>query len=160
MVAPLQIFAMFGLVNAVVATTGDVFKAAGRPGWIPGLAVVHLPTLAAALWFLTPYGPAGAASGLMLATLVSGAVALPVAFRLLGITGQELAGTLGPPAGAAVLMAAAVHALGRPLAAISELVMLPVLVAVGVLVYAAALWLLGREHWRELADTARDALSA
>ena len=78
MVAPLQIFAIFGLVNALVATTGDVFKAAGRPGWIPGLAVVHLPSLAVALWFLTAYGPAGAASGLLLATLVSGAVALTV----------------------------------------------------------------------------------
>ena len=43
MVTPLQIFAIFGLVNALVATTGDVFKAAGRPGWIPGLAIVHLP---------------------------------------------------------------------------------------------------------------------
>src|SRR5262249_13127217 len=35
MVAPLQIFAIFGLVNALVATTGDVFKAAGPPGMAP-----------------------------------------------------------------------------------------------------------------------------
>lgn len=159
MVAPLQIFAIFGLVNALVATTGDVFKAAGRPGWIPGLAIVHLPSLAASLWFLTGYGPAGAASGLLLAALISGTVALTAAFRLLGVSVRELAGTLAPPAGAALLMAAAVHALRRALAGAPGLVALLVLVAAGVLVYAAALRLLGRERWRELAATARDAIS-
>jgi O-antigen/teichoic acid export membrane protein len=159
MVAPLQIFAIFGLVNALVATTGDVFKAAGRPGWIPGLAVVHLPSLAAALWFLTAYGPAGAASGLLLATLVSGAVALTATFRLLGVSVRELAGTLGAPAAAALLMAAAVLALRHALTGTPGLVELAVLVAAGVLVYAAALRLLGRERWHELAATARDVLA-
>jgi PST family polysaccharide transporter len=159
MVAPLQIFAVFGLVNALVATTGDVFKAAGRPGWIPGLAVVHLPSLAVALWFLTPYGPAGAASGLLFTTAVSGTVALTAAFRLLGVSTRELAETLGPPTLAALVMVAAVHGLGRQLSAKPGLVTLLVLVAVGVLVYAGALRLLGRERWRELVATARDAVS-
>ena len=159
MVAPLQIFAIFGLVNALVATTGDVFKAAGRPGWIPGLAVVHLPSLAAALWFLTAYGPAGAASGLLLATLVSGAVALTATFRLLGVSLRELAGTLGAPSAAALLMAAAVLALRHALGGTPGLVALAVLVAAGILVYAGALRLLGRERWDELAATARDVLA-
>jgi PST family polysaccharide transporter len=159
MVAPLQIFAVFGLVNALVATTGDVFKAAGRPGWIPGLAVVHLPTLALSLWFLTAYGPAGAASGLLLATVVSGTVALTAAFRLLDVSMRELAAALGPPTGAALVMMLAVQGLRRGLAPVPGLVTLVVLVAAGALVYAAALWLLGREHWRELAATARDAVS-
>jgi polysaccharide transporter, PST family len=159
MVTPLQIFAVFGLVNAIVATTGDVFKAADRPGWIPGLAVVHLPSLAVALWVLTPYGPAGAASGLLLATVVSGAVALTAAFRLLGVSMRELAGTVGPPASAALVMAAAVEGLRRALAATPGIATLLVLVAVGVLVYAAALRLLGRERWHELTATVRDAIS-
>src|SRR4029453_16806745 len=38
MVAPLQVFAVFGLVNAIVATTGDVFRGANRPGGAPGPA--------------------------------------------------------------------------------------------------------------------------
>jgi PST family polysaccharide transporter len=159
MVTPLQIFAIFGLVNALVATTGDVFKATGRPGWIPGLAIVHLPSLATSLWFLTTYGPAGAASGLLLATVISGSVALAAAFRLLGVSVRELAGTLAPPAGAALLMAAAVYVLRVALAATPGVVALPVLVTAGVLVYAAVLRLLGRERWRELAVTARDALA-
>jgi hypothetical protein len=159
MVAPLQIFAVFGLVNALVATTGDVFKAAGRPGWIPALAIVHLPSLAAGLWYLTAYGPAGAASGLLLATFVSGAVALTAALRLLGVSVREVAGTVAPPAGAALLMAAVVYALRLPLATAPGLVALFVLVASGVLVYGAALRLLGRECWHELAATARDAIS-
>jgi len=158
MVTPLQIFAIFGLVNALVATTGDVFKAAGRPGWIPGLAIVHLPSLATSLWFLTGYGPAGAASGLLLATVVSGTVALAAALRLLGVSVRDLAGTLAPPAGAALLMAAAVYALRVALTATPGVVTLLVLVTAGVLVYAAVLRLLGRERWRELAVTAHDAL--
>ena len=159
MVGPLRIFAIFGLVNALVATTGDIFKAAGRPGWIPGLAIVHLPSLAAALWFLTAYGPAGAASGLLLATVVSGTVALTAAFRLLGVSFRELATTLGPPAGAALVMATVVDVLRGTLASVPGLVALLVLAIVGVLVYAAALRLLGRERWDELVATARDAIS-
>jgi O-antigen/teichoic acid export membrane protein len=159
MVAPLQIFAIFGLVNALVATTGDVFKAADQPGWIPALAIVHLPSLAAALWVLTAYGPAGAATGLLLATCVSGAVALAAAFRLLGVSLRELAGTLAPSAVAALLMAAAVYTLRATFARTPGVVALLVLVAAGVLVYATALWLLGRERWRELAATARDAVA-
>src|SRR4029450_5580771 len=131
MVTPLQIFAVFGLVNAIVATTGDVFKAADRPGWIPPLPAVHPPPLAVSLWLLPPSGPAGAASGLLLATVVSGAVALTAAFRLLGVSVEELASTVGPPAGAALIMAAAVHALRRALTAVPGLVTLLVLVAVG-----------------------------
>ena len=118
-----------------------------------------MPALATALWFLTAYGPAGAASGLLLATLVSGTVALAAAFRLLGVSVRELADTLGPPAAAALLMAAAVLALRRALTATPGLVALAVLVVVGVLVYAAALRLLGRERWHELAATARDVLA-
>ncbi len=119
---------------------------------------MHLPSLAAALWFLTGYGPVGAASALLLATVVSGTVALAAAFRLLGVSVRELAGSLAPPTGAALLMAASVYAL-RPAVATSNVTALLVLVATGILVYAAALRLLGRERWRELAATARDALS-
>ena len=86
-------------------------------------------------------------------------MALAAAFRLLGVSLRELAGALAPPAGAALLMAAAVYALRAALAVTPGVVALLVLVGAGILVYAAALRLLGRERWRELAATAHDALA-
>src|SRR5262249_37669105 len=78
---------------------------------------------------------------------------------LLGVSLRELLDTLGPPAGAALLMATAVLALRHALDATPGLVELLVLVGFGGVVYTGALWLLGRERWRELVATARDVLS-
>src|SRR4029077_8929253 len=158
MIVPLQIFAVFGLVNAVVATTGDVFKATNRPGWIPGLALVHFPTLIFLLWLLTPYGPAGAASALVLAASASGTVALAATIRILGVSTVEFAAALWPQALATSLMGAVVSALRPTLMALPGPVVLIGLVACGIPVYAATLYLVGRERWHELTTAFRDAL--
>lgn len=158
MIAPLQIFAVFGLVNAIVATTGDVFKAVNRPAWIPGLAVVHFPVLILLLWLLTPYGPAGAATALLLAAVASGTVALGAALRILGVSPAELAAALWPQALAAAVMGLAVGAVRQMVAALVAPVALAGLVACGVSVYSLALYLVGRERWYEFTATVRDAL--
>jgi len=158
MIVPLQVFAIFGLVNAIVATTGDVFKATNRPGWIPGLALVHFPTLIFLLWLLTPYGPAGAASALVLAAFASGTVALAATIRILGVSTVEFVGALWPQALATTLMGAVVSALRPTLAALPDPLVLIGLVACGIPVYAGALYLVGRERWHELTTTFRDAL--
>src|SRR5262249_30504912 len=67
--APPQFFAISGLVTPPAPTTGAASRPGGRRGWIPGLAAVPLPSLAVGLWSPPAYGPAGAASGLLLATL-------------------------------------------------------------------------------------------
>jgi PST family polysaccharide transporter len=158
MVAPLQIFAVFGLVNAIVATTADVFKAVNRPAWIPGLAAVHLPVLILSLWLLTPYGPAGAATALLVAAVASGTVALIAALRILHVSPAEVAAALWPQALATAIMGVVVSALRPTLAALPGPVVLAGLAACGVSVYTAALYLVGRERWYEFTTTVRDAL--
>src|SRR5262249_61264689 len=126
--------------------------------WFPARPFWPRPSPPVGLCFPPASGPAGAASGLLLATLVSGTVALTATSRLLGVSLRELLDTLGAPAGAALLMAAAVLALRHALDATPGLIELIVLVGFGGIVYTAALWLLGRERWRELVATARDVL--
>lgn len=157
MVAPLQVFALFGLVNAVVATTGDVFKSLGRPGWIAGIGVVHLPTLAASLWWLAGYGPGWAATGLLVAALASGTVALTAALRMLGVRPRDLAGVIAAPATAAAAMVGVMEALRRALAAAPAPVALVMVGAAGALTYGAALRLGARDRFDELVATVRDA---
>jgi hypothetical protein len=104
MATPLRIFAVFGLANSLVATTGDVFKAANRPGWIAALALVHLPVLAGGLWLLVGRAPNGAAAALLLAALASGAIAVPLALGVLGLPARRLLGALAPQAIATSVM--------------------------------------------------------
>jgi len=121
--------------------------------------VVHLPSLALFLWLLTGRGPAGAALALVLAALASGSVALPVALRILGVPLREFVGSLAPQLAAAVLMAVVVHGLRLTLRGTPDALALLVMVPSGVLVYGAALYVLGRDRWRELLHTARDAVA-
>jgi len=160
MIAPLRIFAFFGLVNAIVGTTGDVFKAANRPGWIPGLAIVHFPVLVLALWLLIGYGPSGAATALLLAALASGSVAIPAALHLLGVSLGDFLATLAPQAIAAVAMAGVLHVVARALADAPAAVTLVTLAVAGVATYAVALFLCGRDTFEALVTTVRDALPA
>jgi hypothetical protein len=108
MVVPLQIFAVFGLVNAVVGMTGDVFKAANRPGWIAAIGGIHLPALALLLWLWVGSGPTGAAVALTVASLASGSVAVPLALRVLELPGLTFLSALAPQALATAIMSLAV----------------------------------------------------
>jgi PST family polysaccharide transporter len=159
MAAPLQIFVAFGLVNSIVGTTGDVFKAANRPGWIPAIGAIHLPTLAVSLWLLVDRGPAGAAAALTFAALVSGSVALPLALRIVGISAGDFLRALGPQACATAVMAAAVFGAGIALPPAPSLLALAIACGTGVVVYAVALALLDPSWVRELRATAAETLT-
>jgi O-antigen/teichoic acid export membrane protein len=153
MATPLRIFCVFGLVSSLVGTTGDVFKAAGRPGWIAGLAAVHLPALALLLWLLVERGPAGAATALALAAVASGSVAVPVALRVLALPARRLLAALAPQSLATAAMALTVLAATPALRSAPPVVALAALVTLGATVYVAALALLDRAWLAELATT-------
>jgi len=158
MIAPLQIFAVFGLVNSLVATTGDVFKAADRPGWIAGLAAVHLPALVLLLWWLVGRGPAGAAAALTVAAAVSGTPAVLAALRILELPVRELAAAIAPQTAATVAMAVVVALAGVALADAPAGVALSVMVPVGVVAYGGALVLIDGAWVRQLGETVHAAV--
>lgn len=149
MVTPLQIFAGFGLVNAIVGTTGDVFKAANRPGWIAAIGGVHLPALALGLYLLIGRGPTGAAAALTVAALASGIVAVPLALRVLGISVGRFLAALAPQSLATAIMAAVVVAVDAALPS-GSMPALGLVVVAGALAYLAALALLDDAWLREL----------
>jgi PST family polysaccharide transporter len=155
MIAPLQVFAFFGIVNSVVGTTGEVFKALDRPGWIPGLAAVHLPALSVLLWLLAPRGPAWAALALTLAAVLSGSVALGGALRLLGLGPRALLAALATPLAAAAVMATAALAVGRALAGAAAPIELALVSLSGALAYVGALAVLDRPRLVELTSAVR-----
>ena len=158
MIAPLRIFALFGLVNALVATTGEVFKATDRPGWIPGLAAVHLPVLMGGLWLLAPRGPGGAAAALTIAAVVSGAVAVPAALRAIGLPLRRLLRALAPQAAAGALMAGAMELAARWLYGSAPPVELVGLVLVGGFAYLAALAAFDRALVQDISRTVGAAI--
>jgi lipopolysaccharide exporter len=160
MIGPLRVFALFGLVNSVVGTTGDVLKATNRPGWISGLALLHVPVLVLGLWLLVDRGPSGAALALTLAALASGAVALRVALDALGLGAARFAAALAPQAMASGIMAVAI-AVARPLVAdVAPMTAFIVLTGLGAAVYATVLAAIDYAWVRESAMTMRTALLA
>src|SRR6185436_11530638 len=153
MVTPLRIFAVFGLVNSIVGTTGDVFKAANRPGWIAAIGGIHLPTLLIALWLLVERGPGGAAAALTLAALASGAVAVPLALRVLALSPWRLGAALGPQVLATVVMALVVVPIDRLLPPAPSIAALAITCGMGAVAYFTTLTLIDGGFVRELADT-------
>src|SRR5262249_35878936 len=139
MATPRRAFAVFGRVNSVAATPGDGFQAANRPGWIAALAAGHLPTLGIGLWLLVGRGPGGAAAALTVAACASGAVAVPLALRVIALPLRRFAAALAPQALATVAMALVV---GAVLVIVAPAPSLPALVLVtmlGVVAYVGAL---------------------
>jgi O-antigen/teichoic acid export membrane protein len=155
MVTPLRIFAVFGLVNSIVATTGDVFKAANRPGWIAALAGIHLPVLCVGLWLLVGRGPGGAAAALTLASFASGAVAVPLALHVIGLPAHRFLAALAPQAIATGVMAIVVGGTMAAVAPAPSIAAVVLLAALGALTYVATLAGLDGAWLRELAETAR-----
>lgn len=155
MVTPLRVFAVFGLVNSIVATTGDVFKAVNRPGWIAALAAVHLPTLGIGLWLLVGRGPGGAAAALTVAACASGAVAVPLALRLIALPLRRFAAALAPQALATAVMGLVVGAVLVVVAPAPSLPALVLVTVLGAVAYVGALAAVDGAWVRELAETAR-----
>jgi len=149
MVVPLQIFAAFGLINSIVGTTGDVFKASNRPGWIAAIGFVHLPALALFLYLFVARGPAGAAAALTLASLASGAVAVPLALRVLGISARRFLAALLPQAIATAVMTAVVLPVNGALPT-GSIPALGLVCVVGTIAYLATLIVVDGEWVREL----------
>ena len=153
MVVPLQIFAVFGLVNAVVGTTGDVFKAANRPGWIAAIGFVHLPALALFLYLWVGTGPTGAALALTLAAVVSGSVAVPLALRVLELPAFTFLTALAPQALATGVMTLAVVLTSHVLPPPPNVLALAGVCVVGVLTYGSTLILVDAAWLGELKET-------
>jgi O-antigen/teichoic acid export membrane protein len=94
---PTRILAGFGLLASLSATTGDVFKAAGRPQLILRIGLVHSAALWLGLAMLARRGLGGVALAVTLATAASSLAAFTGALAILRLRVTALVRALAAP---------------------------------------------------------------
>ncbi len=155
---PLQVLAVFGVVRAFSGTTGAVFQAAGRPQLVTWLNIWHLATLCAALFTLTPaLGLQGAAAAVTIAAVASLLPAYRLALRILDLRLGELGEELARPLLCSIPLAAVLAGMTASLQGVGAGTLLVVLVASGVMVYAASVMALARDELKAIAAAFRSS---
>jgi PST family polysaccharide transporter len=114
-VAPMRILLVASMASALAATTGELFKAIGRPTDLLRTAVPHLCLLLVAVPLGAAWGLPGIACAIAVVRVTMALVALALAARHVRLRARELAESLAPAvAGIAVMLIAlgAARALG------------------------------------------------
>ncbi len=149
-VTSLRVLAGFALLAALSATTGDVFKAAGRSTLIFRIGLVHSAVLWSGLWLLAPRGISYVALAVTIAALCSSAAAFACVLGVLDVGSRGLARALWAPSVATLVMAGAVTA-ARVLPLGGGATALVALTVLGVVLYAGALAVLAPADVHDLA---------
>ncbi|MGZ4416796.1 MAG: oligosaccharide flippase family protein, partial [Gaiellaceae bacterium] len=147
----LAIISLYGLFLSVFATTGEVFKAAGRPQLFARMGIFQVAILFALIAALYPFGIVGFALARAGATFIMGWVALYFAGRILELGISEWIRTLSAPMAAGLLMGAGVVATQQALATVvaANVLVLALLIAEGVVLYVVAMRVVARARWEE-----------
>lgn len=147
-VAWLALYAALLSVGQLVQTS---LNAAGRPAISMALRLCHLVLLSGALLLLAKHGITAVAIGQVVVATVISLVALTLArLYVTGFSLRRLVLSLRPALAGAAVMAAVVLVVRR-LVGLTDASFTGLIVvgAVGVLAYAATVWMLDRDHLRE-----------
>lgn len=147
----LAIISFYGLFLSVFATTGEVFKAAGRPELFARMGIFQIVILFGLIAALYPFGIVGFAFARAGATFVMGWVALYIAGGILGLRIAEWIRVLRPPMAGALLMGAGVFATSRWLTSLvgDTLLVLALLIVEGIVLYVVAMRVVAAARWAE-----------
>lgn len=138
-VTPLRILAVYALVRALVAPSGEVFKGAGKPYWLTASGAAHLSLSIPCLLVLVPrHGLNGAALGMLAPMAVVGLAAFCVSARMLDLELGTIARALVPSYVCAGILGLALLALLPVADALPAVAGLAMLVAVGICVYVVS----------------------
>src|SRR5690606_23183526 len=154
-ITTMQLLAVYMVVQSASRNVGDLYKAIGRPGILTSLAVAKLAFTVPALIVAVPHGIVAVAATQVAAALVATAIDLTVASRRVGLAVGDVVAVFAPAARATAVMAAACLGSSMLLADRPPAATLAVLVGVGVVSYTGALWLLDRDHARQLVEIVR-----
>jgi PST family polysaccharide transporter len=148
----LAIISVYGLFLAVAATTGEVFKAAGRPELFFRMGLLQVALLFGLIGLLHGQGIVGFACARAGATIVMSIVALVLAGRILGLDARDWLGAGAAPVTSAAAMGLLVYATRAALRPVAEpaLWLLAALVVEGVVLYLAVFRLLAPQRLHEL----------
>ena len=167
----MQILAVFGLMRSAAATFGPVWKAIGKPDLIAKFSVVRVVCLAIALpAVLLVYRGGGSILGLRgieaVSLVIIGVQVFPMfpidiyyLRRSIETTYRRLARDLSYPLAASLAMYAVV-ALARETIVLNPIVEFGVLVVLGAVAYAVAVFVLDREFGWGLERNIRNAISS
>lgn len=142
-VPAMRVIALYTVVGAVTFPAGSVYKAIGRPGLLLRLTVPRAILLGVSLIVFVDEGIVAAALCQLGGSVLLMLVNVPLAARILHVSARTLWRGAWPTLTAGAAMAAAVG----PIALVvdSPLIALALGVGVGLPVYAALLWLVGRD---------------
>ena len=150
-IGPLRVLAFMGLFHALAATTGEVFKGIGRPGFITGFAVFYNAVLATMLYLLgMQAGLLGVAVATLLAPLLTALAGIVSLCRLVPVRGATFLRIGATAASAAAVMAVAVIVADASTRGFPPAVELAVSVVVGIVTYALVIRASEPDWFREL----------
>jgi PST family polysaccharide transporter/lipopolysaccharide exporter len=162
MVEALQILSVYGLIISLAASFGPVWLALGRPDITAKIGALRVAVMAVIIYpATTEFGLVGTAGAVIAAYLLGGLPAdLFLAKRHMGLGLTRFAHELAFPAAAAGSMGAVVWTVREALVIEAALLELAVLVALGVVVYAAVAVALVRGFGWQLEQNVRSVASA
>jgi O-antigen/teichoic acid export membrane protein len=150
-----QVLTIAALMQAVFPLAGQVMKGLDRPGWLLSWSIGFTVLTIVALGGGAPWGVVGMASGFSLAHLIGLPVVVNLTHRLIGTGLADTLGTLLRPLLASVPLAVAIVVAGRVSSPGSQMLLVPLAVAVGGLAYFVAIERLSpdsiamiRDRWR------------
>ncbi len=138
-VTPLRILAVYALVRAVVAPSGEVFKGSGKPYLLTAYGAVHLSLSIVALLLLVPRdGLNGAAWAMLIPMLVVGVLVFRTGLRVVQVDLLQVVKALAPSYICAGILAVVLFLLLPVADALPPLFGLVALIVVGIGVYVAS----------------------
>ncbi len=157
----LSAIALYTLIRSITFNIGDVYKAQGRPDILTKLSLVTAVLLTPSLWWAAVVVRSITAVAWMqvVVALITGAITLVVAARMLNTPLQVLFKTFLPSVIAGGVMAVVVRGLVDQLAALAPIWQLLAGVAAGALVYGGIMWFWQREVILQAVVSLRTAFS-
>jgi len=141
----LAILSIYTLIYSTSWHAGDVFKAIGRPSLLVFISLGKLALMVAPIWFAAGHSITTVALVLLIVETVPFVANMVIVRRVAGISARSLIRAVTRPLPAAGVMAAVMLGVGHLVNGLPAPVVLAITGAVGLLAYAAALRLTGRE---------------
>jgi lipopolysaccharide exporter len=143
-IAPTMLISLALGVSALGYVPGVLYKAVNRPEVLNQLAVVKIPFAVFILWYSTRWGIIGVAAGQIALSLISVSIDTLIANYIMKFSLKDLLDTISVTFISTLVMGLALHVVRRSIP-YDGLFALVLMIAAGVLVYFAMLWLLSRE---------------
>ncbi len=151
--AALQVLCFYGLNRSLLATTENLYLAAGKPEVRTKLNLLQLVLMAVLLYPLTiRYGIMGAAIAAMLPSALVVVLTLHEAGKIIGENFTYIARNFVPGIIGSLIMALSIWGWQDISAALLPVIRLAVSIVIGILVYVGYLWWMNREIFYEIKE--------